>query len=300
MDLKKLALVPAIVALGLYVTTATWAGEDKNGGDTPTTENGDAGHDKNGGDEKGGDGHDKNAGDNGGKDNDDNDNDDKDDGKDNGDNGKGKNDPDVDEKPDPTIKPRPDKPRVIISHGGNSGGSSTDDYGSRRNVRCVIGGYVYYVYRRHECGVRKMHMDSGYAHGGYAYDGGDDYVVVKRKYGKRVRVRQQIVVEGGGYGYVYAQPRRIRYYSPASPAAMMQAKKRARKAAAYAYEAGSYGYGEGVGYSYGEGYADQQVVVVRKARKLKKHRRRVVVQQPVMDYGYDDGYGPIVTKGGNY
>ena len=185
---------------------------------------------------------------------------------------------------------------MIVNYVGGGGGG----FIQKRNVRCVIGGYVYYVYRRHECGVRKMHRDSGYAHGGYAYDGGDDYVVVKRKYGKRVRVRQQIVVEGGGYGYVYAQPRRIRYYSPASPAAMMQAKKRARKAAAYAYEAGSYGYGEGVGYSYGEGYADQQVVVVRKARKLKKHRRRVVVQQPVMDYGYDDGYGPIVTKGGDY
>ena len=151
-----------------------------------------------------------------------------------------------------------------------------------------------------------MHSDGGYAHGGYAYDGGDEYVVVKRKHRKRM-MRRQIIVEGGVHGYVYAQPRRIRYYSPASPAAMMQAKKRARKAARLAYDAGSYGYGEGVGYSYGggqgyagNGYYDQQhVVVVRKTRKLKKHRRRVVVQQPVMDYSYDDG-GPIVTKGGDY
>lgn len=255
MNLKKLALVPAVVALGFFVTSNTWAGEDKNGDDKPTTENGDSGHDKHGGD-----GHDKNGG-------------------------------------DPKSEPQP---AVIVNYVGGGGG-----FIQKRNVRCVIGGYVYYVYRRLECGVRKMHRDGGYAHGDYA-QGGEDYLVVKRK--QRKRVRQQIVVEGGGYGYVYAQPRRIRYYSPASPAALMQAKKRARKAAAYAYEAGSYGYGDGAGYAHGSGhgyagggyYDQQQVVVVRKARKQRKHRRRVVVQQPVMDYGYDDGYGPIVTKGGDY
>ena len=33
MDLKKVALVPALIALGLFAAGATWAGEDKNGAD---------------------------------------------------------------------------------------------------------------------------------------------------------------------------------------------------------------------------------------------------------------------------
>ena len=359
MDLKKLAIAPALIALGLYAASATYAGQDntdttaedgttpggdghakQEDGDTPTAEEPSTTPDETpdetpvaGGDDN----------DNGGE--------------------HSKADPDPEnpdpenpgtgvdpetENPDPGVDPesknpdsgvdpepqepenpgknnpdpvpdKPVKPVVVTSHGGG-GGNDSEGY-PRRKVRCYVNGQIFYVFTRSQCGPRYAYNGGGGGDGGgyvvkrgrgqgggyarqYRYTSGGYYVVVKRKQQRRGRVMVQQYVGGAdaGYGYTYQQPRRIRYYSPASPAAVMQAEKRAGKAVRYAAEAygsgGGYVYANGGGYA-GDGYYGEQRVKVRKHGKYRKHHgQRMVMQQP--DYGYEGGYCDPMSKNGGY
>jgi hypothetical protein len=213
-----------------------------------------------------------------------------------------------------------------------------------RNVRCNVNGHRFYVRVWAECANLRMTYGGsygyggGYAHGGgyatgggYINNGGGYYVTKKRK-NRRVRVLVQApvyapapVYQGGGYvddGYGYVQPRVIRYYAPASRAAMMQSRKRAARraaaaAAAYGYgDGGGYGYGAGIvvdggGYGYGGGYATGggygygDGTGYRVTKRGKKRLRRgggQIVIQPTNIYNPNVvyQYGPVMTKDGGY
>ena len=220
--------------------------------------------------------------------------------------------------PPPTPSPRP-------IHGGGVGVGGGDGGFNQmaRRFACFNGYQIVMVRNIRECGFgtqrrvvvnggkRRLRAQGGYAHGGgYAYGGG--------------------YATGGGFGYAYPQPV-VRYYKPASRAAVMQAQKRARRAAQYSYSAGygydnggyaagGYGYGNGgypAGYGaqmgYGEGY-----VGARRHKAKRAHRRHAQAYYGAMGgynagYGYDAGYGagfgyggttihygPIMTKDGAY
>lgn len=142
----------------------------------------------------------------------------------------------------------------------------------------------------------------------------DDVVIVRKRAGKKLkrvyRVRPQVNYDyaydygtDNGYdrgndrgydrGYVEAPAREriVRYYSPASRAAVMQAEKRARKAARRAAEESSYGGSyvvDGGGYDagaydtgrYGQGYYRSCTC---KTVKMRKGRR--VVHRHAYSYG---------------
>jgi hypothetical protein len=217
-----------------------------------------------------------------------------------------------------------------------------------RNIRCMVNGHRFYVRVRTECTQLRLTFGGGYGYGGgyahgggYAYSGGyhvntgGGYYVTKKRKGRRVRVLVQApvyapapVYQGGGYvddGYGYVQPRVIRYYQPASRAAVMQQRKRAARAAraaaaaygAYGYDnGGGYGYGAGIvvqggGYGYGGGYATGggygygDGTGYRVTKRGKKRLRRgggMTVIQPTNIYnpGVVYQYGPVMTKDGGY
>lgn len=220
----------------------------------------------------------------------------------------GKNNP-----PPPPPPPNP-APRPNYGGGGVRGGDGGFNQMARR-FACYNGYQIVMVRSLRECGFgvqrrvvvnggkRRIRAQGGYAYGGgYAHGGG--------------------YATGGGYGYAYPQPI-VRYYKPASRAAVMQAQKRARRAAQYSYGAGygydnggyvgGYGYGNGgypAGYGaqmgYGEGY-----VGVRRHKAKRAHRRHAQAYGAMGGYdaGYGAGfgyggttihYGPVMTKDGAY
>ena len=220
--------------------------------------------------------------------------------------------------------PQNPAPHPHYGSGKNNGGWDGGFGHMARRIACYNGYQILMVRDIRECGFgiqRRVAVGGGYrhqrAHVGYAYGGGYSY--------------------GGGYanggGYVHQQPI-VRYYKPASRAAVMQAEKRARRAAQYNYGAGygydnggyagggyaggyvgGYGYGNG-GYSaqmgYGEGLGGGH------RHKAKRGHRRQGQAYGMMGgygagYGYDAGYGagfgyggttihygPIMTKDGAY
>ena len=180
----------------------------------------------------------------------------------------------------------------------------------RRRFTCFNGYQTVMVRDIRECGFgsqRRVVVGGGYrrlsAHGGYSYGGG--------------------YATGGGYynggGYVYKQPI-VRYYKPASRAAVMQAEKRARRAAQngygadYGYDnggyavgvyargyAGGYGYGNGgypVGYGaqmgYGEGFGGGRHHKAKRGYRYQGQAYSVMggyIAGNGAGYGYDAGYG---------
>lgn len=153
--------------------------------------------------------------------------------------------------------------------GGGGGGHFP---GNRKaQVVCVIDGQIVYVRRVQDCTYQPK-------------------VVVYHapRKAKRVSKKARVVVEhldkNGGDSYVVVP--QVQYYSPASPAAVMQARKRAAKAASQ---------------SYGHGYYVQPQVVVKQYRKKRKVRYAQPIYMPAPDYsGVVIHYGPLVTKGGAY
>ena len=197
----------------------------------------------------------------------------------------------------------------------------------RRRFTCFNGYQTVMVREFRECGFGIQHrvvVGGGSrrlnAYGGYSYGGG--------------------YATGGGYnyggGYVYKQPL-VRYYKPASRAAVMQAEKRARRAAQYNYGAGygydnggyagsyvgGYGYDNG-GYSagygaqmgYGEGFGGGRRHKAKRGHRYQGQASSVMGGYSAgygVGYGYDAGfgagfgyggttihYGPIMTKDGAY
>lgn len=226
--------------------------------------------------------------------------------------------------------PPPQNPAPHPHYGGgkNNGGWDGGFGHMARRIACYNGYQILMVRDIRECGFgiqRRVVVGGGYrhqrAHVGYAYGGGYSY--------------------GGGYatggGYVYQQPM-VRYYKPASRAAVMQAEKRARRATQYNYGAGygydnggyagggyaggyvgGYGYGNG-GYGiqmgHGEGFGGGY-----RHKAKRNHRRHGQVYRMMggygassgAGYGYDAGYGagfgyggttihygPTMTKDGAY
>jgi hypothetical protein len=228
--------------------------------------------------------------------------------------------------------PPPQNPAPRPNYGGGVHGGDGGFNQMARRFACYNGYQIIMVRNLRECGFgiqRRVVTGGGYrvkrpraryaynggyaAGGGYAYGGG--------------------YATGGGYGYAYPQPI-VRYYKPASRAAVMQAQKRARRAAQYSYGAGygydnggyagggyvgGYGYGNGgypAGYGaqmgYGKGY-----VGVRRHKAKRAHRRHAQAYGAMggynAGYGYDAGYGagfgyggttihygPVMTKDGAY
>jgi hypothetical protein len=256
MSMRKLAILPAALALCLAAAPAAYAGPDKNHGDggpdkSHNPDNGggpDKNHNPGGG---GGDGGpDKNHGDGGG-----------------GDGGPDKN---PNPAPNPAPAPRPNPAPVNFGNGD----------GYPRDVLCRLDGRIIYVRTERKC--RQLQRELG---------AGDGTVIVvqerKRMKKRKVRVQQVVVVDGG-----YEQPQPVvRYVAQPSLAARMQMERRG----AYAGDGGVVAYGNGVvvgGYNNtvvvnGNVYGGGQVVVSGKKRKLKKVRRDVV-QQPQYYYDYSN------------
>ena len=150
-------------------------------------------------------------------------------------------------------------------HGGGhgSGGSYNENTGL---ITCVINGRVFKVRDIRKCYVQPT------------YEPRQPTYHAKKKH-RRVAVSGGL--NYGACGCTYGQQPVIRYYKPASRAAIMQAQKRS---AAYGYEDG---------YSYDSSYGV----------KRKKHRR-VHAQSPIYMPSYDQGYvvhyGPTISKDGAY
>jgi hypothetical protein len=336
MEMRNFKLLPAALALSLFLAPVAFAGADKAPGDT--------GGEVGGGDVGGGDGGPAKGPDGGG---------------DGGPN-KGPEGPTGPQGPEgPTGPQGPEGPtgpqgpqgptgpqgpqgnpgrdgrdgRVVYVGGG--GGAGGGHGFINRSVECRVGPQVFYVKSRRACTQLRYSFGIGGGNGGGYYHGGG--YATGGGY-----------VQGGGYatggGYGYYQPQRvIRYVAMPSPAARMQMEKRARKAArraaalsGYGYVQGGYanggmmGYGNGVmvggygnnvqvngnvyggGYGYNQGgyaYGGQQIIV--KKRKKGKRARRMMIQGEGYGYNQGAGYGynqgggygyngPIMMKGGGY
>ncbi len=299
MELRKLALVPAALALALYgyglqggteatatdtaqlknvaqLETDTGTDGGKNGGgegggghDKSGGDNGGGGHDKSGGDNGGG-GHDKNGGGNGGGGHD----------KNGGGNGGG---------------PKPSPRVVVVKIGGGGGGGGGGTF-----FHCRIDGEVFNVGSRRACDRLR-----------WRDDGGEEVVVVR----KVRKARRVVVAEAGGEVVVRRKVRRVvrtvvvdggastgvRYYG--SRAAVMQAERRGRSGSSYGGVVTGYNYGNGVAVTgngnnviiNGNVYVNNGGMAMGSSkRSLRKKKRRVVMQ----DYGYEGG--EYVTKGGGY
>ncbi len=260
-------IAPALVVLSMFAFTPAHAEPDKNGGGET---------DQNGGDNGGGGGS-GGGGDNGGGEVDKN-------GGGNHGNGGGKH-----------------GGGVTYSGGGGSGSSYDTNSGV---ITCVINGRVFKVRDVRRCYVQPTYGDYEIRPPVYKSH--------KKKY-RRTMVSGDMTygggfAQGGGYsyggGYGYEQQAIIRYYKPASRAAVMQQQKRARRAATQAYAYGG-GFGYEGGYGYGGGYAVQGGygyeggnAVTRK--KLRRVRTQAPIYMPSYDQGYVVHYGPAMSKGGGY
>jgi hypothetical protein len=239
--------------------------------------------------------------------------------------------------------PPPPPPRGGNGGGKNGGGVRVviGDRGSRGDVvdyhqiTCVVNGRVFQARSTRECYRGSRSFDGGIGGGGgYGLGGGYAYKFsghgrVGNDYGYggrqvyRPRVRHPRVVVDGGFdgGYGYAPQPRIRYYRPASPAAVMQAERRRQRAeyayggsyemdggygAGYAYGGGGYGFQGDMGYSDGGEYVRQR----KPARKARHARRNCncsgygQMQGGGIGFSYDPGvvlhYGPTIVKDGGY
>ena len=201
-----------------------------------------------------------------------------------------------------------------IYYGGGGGMGGWNQY-NRRGIACYNGYRVVMVRNIRDCGVRlqrRVAVGGGGARSDYNYGGG--LIATKNGGG---------YAYGGGYGY--PQPV-IRYYKPASNAAVMQAEKRARRAAQYNYGGGygydNRGYGGGYALNYGAGYNMQMGYGGSRhnvKRSHRKHRGQAYGMMGgngggyVYGGGYDAGYGagfgyggttihygPVMTKDGGY
>ncbi len=344
-------IAPALMALSIFAYAPAFAdGPGKNGDDTVINEpvpvvlgtgTGNDGGGVEGGDGKNGGGTDKNGGST----------DNSDDGatgtiqvpkamdvgKPGGNGDSEKNGDGVDKNGDGDPLPPPPKPPLGGVSGGKNGdyngggtkyhrnsGGDNWNYGAA-NITCVINGKIFRVRSTRECyvgvnygGKRQVYrgykksrrvMLSGGVQGGYAGGkNGGGYV------------------DGGGYayngGYSYAPQPIIRYYKPASRAAVMQTERRARRAAraqmSYGFVAqggyamqGGYAYGGGYqmqgGYAYGGGYQMQGGYAMQGGygQKHRKQRRVRFAQPmympaPAYDAGYVVHYGPTISKDGGY
>lgn len=151
-------------------------------------------------------------------------------------------------------------------NGGGGGGNGSSYEGGYGVITCVVNGRVFKVRNIKDCTAKPR-----YRH----------YEVRKTSHKRRGVVSGELnygdcgCATGGGY--VYAPQPVIRYYKPASRAAIMQAQKRE---AAYAYS-----------------YEGEYVV------KRKKHRRvraQMPIYMPSYDQGYVIHYGPTISKDGGY
>jgi hypothetical protein len=263
---KKLAIIPALVALGVFamqidMVSAGPDGGGKNGGDHDGGgKNGGDGGDggKNGGGDGDGGGHGKNGGgdgDGGGH------------GKNGGDGGDG---------------------------GKNGGeGPADDDFVKVRRGANSKAPNLFLAKWKHR---QRMRYRCGYSYQqGNGMPCGQVYVTVaepvyvqepvrrKHRKARRVAVVQQQQVYDDGY---YAQPV-VRYVAKPSRAALMQTQKRARRAVKARYQM----------VDAGCDCVEQQVVVRVKKRK---HQRARQVYLPAYDPGAVVHYGPLVDKNGGY
>jgi hypothetical protein len=258
--------------------------------------------------------------------------------------GDDKNGGNVDKNGGNTPPPPPPPPPGGGNGGGKNGGGVRvviGDRGSRGDVvdyhqiTCVVNGRVFQARSTRECYRGSRSFDGGIGGGGgYGLGGGYAYKFsghgrVGNDYGYggrqvyRPRVRHPRVVVDGGFdgGYGYAPQPRIRYYRPASPAAVMQAERRRQRAeyayggsyemdggygAGYAYGGGGYGFQGDMGYSDGGEYVRQR----KPARKARHARRNCncsgygQMQGGGIGFSYDPGvvlhYGPTIVKDGGY
>ena len=261
---KKLILIPALVALGVFAAQVNLvsAGPDgggKNGGD----------HDggKNGGD--GGDGGGKNGGGDGGG------------GKNGGgDGGGGKN----------------GGGDGGSEGGGGDGGGKNGGDDERVTSRSQANSKPYNRFLakwrqkqrlRFKCGDAYQQAYAGQC-GQQVYVTAAEPVYVQAPARRKHKKARRVVVQQHYNDGYYAEPV-VRYVAQASPAAMMQAQKRARRAAMaqVQYQVVDAGCN-----------CDEQQVVVRVQKR--KHRKARRVYLPAYDAGAVVHYGPLVDKNGGF
>ena len=147
--------------------------------------------------------------------------------------------------------------------GGGNGSSYEGGYGV---ITCVVNGRVFKVRNIKDC---------------YAKPRYHHYEVRKTSHKRSATVSGEMnygdcgCATGGGY--IYEPQPVIRYYKPASRAAIMQAQKR-EAAFGYSYE-GSY---------------------VVKRKKHRRVRAQMPIYMPSYDQGYVIHYGPTISKDGGY
>ncbi len=280
MKVSKYIVVPALVAVALFAVSTAYAGDAaKNGeGEVIMPVGGEGEHTKNGGGDNehskngGGEGEHTKNGENYGN------------GGGNGEhtkNGGGVTPPAP--TPPPVASPPPGGGGGHSKNGGGKvhqskrggGGTGSVHVRQRAQVVCVIDGQIVYVRRVQDCAYQPETVVQ--------------YVPRKtKKVRRQARVAvQQCTNKNGGDGYVVMQQPQVQYYSPASPAATKQARKRAARAAA--------------SYGYGDGYYVQPQVVVKQYRKKRKVRYAQPIYMPAPDQsGVVIHYGPLVSKGGAY
>jgi hypothetical protein len=316
MRVDKYIVVPALLALGLFTMTAARAdGPGKNGEEPEIVVQADQGNDEMTSEnsdqqEQPAAGRNNSDGDNGAN-NPGHDGEGEDPKVDEGDGSPNETPPDTtppDETPPDATPPDETPPDMAPPSGGNGDSGKNGDKPRQRTqksggagpkqraaqkVVCVINNRIVHVRNVRDC-----------------YQNNDVYVQYVPKQAKRVyvaksgkrkakhayRYQAQVVQQyNDGSSYVTVQQPRVRYYSPASPAAVMQSRKRAAKAAA------AYSYNYGDQYSQDGSYCPPPQVVVR---THKKKLRKVRYAQPVYVPAYDQGivihYGPLVSKGGAY
>jgi hypothetical protein len=224
----------------------------------------------------------------------------------------------------PPVAPSPPAPRPQPPH--NFGSNSSDSY---HQITCIVNGRVFQVRSRTECFYARRNGNGGYhgQAGNYdngTYHGNGSYYGRGRYQGNGSHGGNGVYHRGGGYTYggmiAYGGDGGV-YFG--SPAARMQAAKRARRNGGYGYSyGGGYadqgGYGNGVGYSDdGYGYSNNRNYGGNcncgNGRDHKKHRRGHRMRFQSQDYGYNGGsqgftydpgvvihYGPTIAKDGGY
>ena len=224
--------------------------------------------------------------------------------------------PEPDNEPTPPQKVPTPTPPSRSDHPTRGGGSNSNDYGS--NIVCRIGNRTVYLSSYRQCNELKYALGYGVkvrgggqvvVQGGGQYQGG--YATGGYATGGYGYYQPQRVIR-----YV-AMPSRAAQMQAERRA--RKAARRAVQANGYGYgDGGMVGYGNGVmvgGYGNnvvvngsvyaGNGYANQRVVVKkrhgRKGRRVMMYQQPAYAPQPGMIYGGDYGYdGPVMYKGGGY
>jgi hypothetical protein len=215
------------------------------------------------------------------------------------------------------VAPTPAAPRPQLPR--NYGSNSSDSY---HQITCIVNGRVFQVRSRTECFYARRNGNGGYhgQAGNYdkgSYHGNGSYYGRGRYQGNGGYGGNGVYHRGGGYTYGgmigYGSEGGV-YFG--SPAARMQAAKRARRNGGYGYSygggyAGEGGYGNGGGYSDNGNYGGN--CNCGNGRAHKKHRRGHRMRFQSQDYGYNGGsqgftydpgvvihYGPTIAKDGGY